>query len=1725
MGATQQVDQGAYLEQLRGGYSTQDAINVYYRAYPDQKDSLEKARIALGDDGLLDAIIEELRKKQEAEGFYEIAQEPQVSEADKAQQRKQARRKAGLEAFGTFPSGISAGREAGGRVYERVQQAWEDVIGAPGRKLGAEVTQPAMRKVRAKLAGSFDAEDIKTVLATGEVPDSMMTGISMLGITPENVSNPKIVLGEIAKAGYMPTADELGEEFIQGLIETKSGKKRDAFTKYLVGPNFNDGLLTNPYNSEVRRGEVGWRERVLARRAATAPVSTAIATAGQAIVEYPEKLIEHPDQLAKLTAQLAVGRFIVAPLAGKAIQTAIAKSPLAKRVLTMDFGEAFKRWLKFNNKKASAESVYEFFQNIQRPDVAKTVIVRGMPSDSPEVLYTLNRISDRLAGMSPEQARAFVDQFARPIRNGQFKVLVPRTLTAEAMPELAALPEMATVAQTTAGVPPVDVPARQVPAGLIEPPGIVTPAAEISTAAAVAPAIIPLDGSEVYRINARPVADMTGYTEDDVVFMRAMGMADDAIRARSLAELRPPEMQEIRSGALKADDTVLIPRYATTGKIIDDSKPNTFLIQMSNGMKLRMPRDDVVNAQYQDIPPSVVPFAQMPIMEVPDAPPPIIEPGTTFLPGRAMQSEVVEIPKPAEKPVEEVPIAEPPPATTPAEEVALEEEVITKIAPDGKLVKGTQADLDSSAQGLLPLNQRHPIGSTFEYTHPMFGKPVSDVVTGYRIDQYGNEYVIGDRGTRGVPNTVLQPSEIRTVAPTAKAVVQPTRAQLRRGIREVRKMTTDMARELGVEIPSDSPNAATSVPREQVISDTRKELTKLEKDIDKLVYDEGSEVYGLFGPRLDMAKIKAGGKKIVDLVSRKFYFPRTPLQVDMDSQIADLDAAYNKGAVMTEWQARKMRQLGVDRKYDEILSRYMDDPAKYKRDFDTLPVAVQQLVHLLQSEYAQFGAMAQKMGILDQLRENYIKHRWREKETAVNKAFGIRQGRLHDKPSFAKKRTFDTYADGEAAGLTPVFDPIGDFQKYAQEFWRTAADKRFIDHVKLLTDLDGNPMIMGEPKPPKPRGDAAAQKVVMDAYKERKAIFDRYVNLNIPSVNKLMAVGGVPAKVHPDVVRTLEEWFKPYLDIPKLEIGNKVFDPWNRYRRVRGFVRRIRVWNPTFHFGNIGSNNTVLGGEPFRFIVRGHKLWKKMDDAVLYAADSGLQIARNRVIASALGVRAVNNIRAAQVYANVEVAKGVKAKGRVILEEGIKGTYKDMRDAVQKATGAWGKMKAANEVIQPIRTWEYFNDKFLWDGIVRNSAIGAFDILTKHYGKRYPEMSREDVGKLIAHYVNDIYGLIPQYWMPKIAREAAYVALQFPNWTISNLDVMAKAATAGRMGFGARHIPPHLRNRLAWMNANFIGRMIFGAIMIFNIAQLVSIAVTNKLKKDGKLKGVLVPLHTTFQNGWKHWLDVDTGMRNSRGQPIYWISGFFRNPRDFRGWIADPAGTLANKSEVIARHSIEQIWNYTHWKKEPITQKGMPLGRRLEERLKAFTLAMSPLSAVYTEPGKTKTTIEYIAPFTGNWISKGAPGGRMVEIFYETKDKMKFAEEEVDNRIDVAIQKGKWNNAFGEMAKVGRYKTIDGVVGRIKKFVAPLNYMLQNATKEELAAYVGELKKHGYTVDDLKKAAVEEAMVLLGKHYLEAVNPPLPDDLELESGGREGTPGSKINVDFLQPQKYLERRE
>jgi len=1597
MSEVKEIDVSEYIGKIQQEKTPADAISVYYEAFPDQKDKLEEARKIVGDEEFLNILKAEIRNKQVSAGFYDRKSERErIAEEEAIRQRNAERaEKSMLGYVGEMQYqetlGLSKGIEAGAK---RVEQAWEDVIGAPARKLGETVTQPLVQKARSALAGGVKVEDVRTVLETGKVPDSMMPSIGVMGISADNARNPKVVLGELVKQGMMPDVTEIGEESLQQMILSKSvGKSRDAYTRMLFK------MFYDPYASAVRKGEepAGYRSRT--ELAAEHPMRSIPALSGEAVMEYPVELIEHPDQMAKVAAQLLVGKFIVAPIVGKGIETAIARSPLAKRVFTMDMGQAYRRWLKMKNMKSSPEAVYEFFQNAQRPDVAQQVVVRGVPKDSPEVLYTLNKLSNRVGQMSAQEARAFVEQFARPIRNGQFKVLVPRSIVGKVSlaPELSAIPEAAV------GVPPtVTVPTptpRQVPL-LLESPDVIPrmPAGAPVGAMGIPTTVYPTEA--MYAINADPTAANTGYSVDEVIFMRSMGMTDPQIKARSLEELKPPDMAWFRSEAISKGDAVIMPKWKTAGKVIDDSDPQMLMVQMRNGLKIKVAREEVLNVEYADIPTRVVPIGQMPIMEVPkgyQSHPAIIDADDEFLPGRPMQSTVEEIPK------------EP-------EAIALPE------------------------RGAIALPEEQPPVAPVE--QPPLPQPEQ------------------------VAPPVEQPPAKPQVAPTPAE--KPTRAGLRREIKEIQKLTKQMARDLGIDVPSDSPEAAISKSRAEVVVETKKELTELQKQIDNLKGEEGF----IYIP--SVTEIKAAARRVVDSVSQKFDFRRQKKQIEFDSLIAQLDGMRNKGAIYAKFQGDNMRKMGSPKENNELISRYMDQPDKYAADFAKLPKESRALATLLQELYAQLGAAAQKLGFLDQLRENYILHSWEEKPEAIGKAFGVGTGKLHDKPSFAMPRKFNTFDDGEEAGLTPILDPIKLYELYAYEFHRAAADKQFIDAVRQMVDENGNPLIMGQPKDP-----------------AKKAIYDNeYVYLNLPSINKLMSEGQVPAKIHPAIAPSITGYFQQQWQVPSFQWLGREIDLWSKYKGFRGFIKRIHFWNPLVHGWNVMSNNILMSvissknplkwaTKPMTMFFKGKKLWESHDQLVLDMAEAGLQVAHARNIA------------------------------------------RQMQEEVQNLVPDWSVKNVARH---PYAALKHFNDVVLWEDMVRNSQLAAADMLRKIMAKRMPDTDQKTIDKTIAHHLNDVYGTLPAYWMSRMSRELGAVAFLARNWTISNINLPVKAMTLGRAGAGARFAPEETKKQLGRLYGEFVGGMLLLGLVSINLIQYACIKATNKLKKEGKMNGALVEPHLTFQNGWRRALDVDTGFRNARGQPLYVIPGLFRNIRDWRGWLTEPTKVAMNKLEPFLKHNIEQLANYSTWKHEDIVPQGTPIHKALEKRLEYFSNSMSPLSTFAPEAGKVKHKLEYIMPFTGQWISKGAPGGRLAEIYYDTKDKMKLEKAEADAEIDELIQKGEWQATIEKMLTVGRYKTTKGMADRIKKFVAPLNYMLQNATKEELMAYVGELKKHGYTIKDLENAAVKEAMILLGRHYIET-NPPEGEDAERPEGGYRG---SKIRrpaktSEFVVPDEWLQQ--
>jgi len=101
-------------------------------------------------------------------------------------------------------------------------------------------------------------------------------------------------------------------------------------------------------------------------------------------------------------------------------------------------------------------------------------------------------------------------------------------------------------------------------------------------------------------------------------------------------------------------------------------------------------------------------------------------------------------------------------------------------------------------------------------------------------------------------------------------------------------------------------------------------------------------------------------------------------------------------------------------------------------------------------------------GILDHGIENYVNQIW-EKDNLVGLKLKaeINAGMLRQNPSFAKKRIFESYFDGEQAGFTPKDKRIGYLiSAYEQSFNEAIAARGFIKELQNGDASDGRPLVV-----------------------------------------------------------------------------------------------------------------------------------------------------------------------------------------------------------------------------------------------------------------------------------------------------------------------------------------------------------------------------------------------------------------------------------------------------------------------------------------------------------------------------------------------------------------------------------------------------------------------------------------------------------------------------------------
>lgn len=826
---------------------------------------------------------------------------------------------------------------------------------------------------------------------------------------------------------------------------------------------------------------------------------------------------------------------------------------------------------------------------------------------------------------------------------------------------------------------------------------------------------------------------------------------------------------------------------------------------------------------------------------------------------------------------------------------------------------------------------------------------------------------------------------------------------------------------LGLEPEVPMPTASAQAATHKTLKDIAGEAAEAAKDVAARRLGQMPQAFQDF----------AGYSAVAKEAFAKLRTPHRDVISDVFGAVEKWRAELNKAALYTDWARDSLRKMKLEPDQMAVVTRWLDEPAHYKKAFEALPSDYKVLGKILKMDYTDMHQLAQENGILRAWLENYTPHMYSDRQSRVLRNLYPSGGRLGKKFKFARMRKYKTFREAEAAGLTPIFDPILLNATYKYQLHRTMANKHLVDTIQMLKREDGLPLIMGRPR----RAD------------KLRVWEEEYQWVNVHGFRKYMYVGQVDdlgmlvkldAKADPDVAKVLNDIYGPWTPRATLE---------RAVRLVQGKIRRIIMFNPVIHGANILSD--VMDEVSFipipgyseakaiKTMRRGSKLYKAKDELVEYAVETGLQL------------------------------PGASKIGQELRRE--------LTD-IGNVARIW----------QPIGKAERWVDDALWTGIVRNSQLGLFENLTFRIAKKHPEWTKEMVGQTASSYINTLLGTLPHTWMPRWARQWGSLFLFARNWTYSNIDMVVKAMTRGKAGLGMKALTRPQQREIANMFSLHLAKGLAGLTIYANTVQVGGLLVSNAMKEAGILDGPQLPVHSTFQNEKGHWFDADVGLRNKKQQAQYLVVPQFRYVRDYIGWGAvpipgesNPARTLYNKMEPALKSMVESMANYSIWRQQKIVERGAPTYKHLVDRAKYFAMTVTPVGRFMARPGQKMTLQEYIAPFAGIWFRRGAPGGKYTAEMFDFLAKEGYKKSELQNEIERLWQEDKVEESMLKM--VEKADTPRAMVPMFQntagRYAWPLNHYYDKMTDAQRLRFRERLRKRGL-LPGLDEALAREAQAV-----------------------------------------------
>jgi len=342
------------------------------------------------------------------------------------------------------------------------------------------------------------------------------------------------------------------------------------------------------------------------------------------------------------------------------------------------------------------------------------------------------------------------------------------------------------------------------------------------------------------------------------------------------------------------------------------------------------------------------------------------------------------------------------------------------------------------------------------------------------------------------------------------------------------------------------------------------------------------------------------------------------------------------------------------------------------------------------------------------------------------------------------------------------------------------------------------------------------------------------------------------------------------------------------------------------------------------------------------------------------------NLSPANAIGILQKGHNIRKWDKELLRKGIQNGLNFDTRGTSEVYSRLKDVEGISEWLKPIAKIEEWNDKILWDGIAKNTAVGVWDLNVQHLIKQ--GYSEKEAMRAAASYTNTLTGLLPQEWYTSAQSSIGRYMFFARDWTASNLRILSGAmgVSESTMVLRAFRHTGLTEREVEAVKPLFKKHLAKGVFGLYTFTDMLQWGMTKLWDEK--------PQHI-----WENPEDfkgyAKSGLKNNRGVDMYVMPPWFRYIHDIVNWnpiTGKPVETFINKLNPLFKNITEALINYHLHFNKPLVEEGAPTWDNIAKRA-YHVFAVLPEEHLLGLEGtpRIRTWQEKAIVATGTWMKSG----------------------------------------------------------------------------------------------------------------------------------------------------------